>query len=99
MAQKIYVGQTALKFIFDTGIDLTSASSVLIKYIKSDATEGSWTGVFEGEKVDGLVSYTIADSDDLDMSGNWKFWVYVTFSDGTVAPGDFVSIYVYSEGK
>jgi hypothetical protein len=96
MAQKIYVGQTALAIQLDTTIDLTTMTVGLIKYMKPDGTTGQWTAV---EDDPGVLSYTVQSSSDLDMEGTWKWWAYVTFVDGSYAPGDPVTEYVYTEGS
>jgi len=98
MADKIYVGQTALTLTLSTGIDLTTASSVEIKYIKPDKTLGSWTADVDSPATGGSISYTIQSATDLDVSGSWKMWAYVTFSGSTVAPGDCATFTVYDEG-
>ena len=92
---KIYKNQTALRIELDTNIDLSDASSALIKYKKPSGTTGSFTATITGEKV----YYDIVSSSDLDEDGTWTFWSYVTFTSGTVAPGEAVSVKVYNEGK
>lgn len=98
MAQKIYVAQTALILELDTKIDLTDAITAKMKYIKPDNTTGEWTAVIETPLTDGIISYTIAGPTTLDQEGIWKRWAYITFTGGTVAPGDPISFTVYSEG-
>ena len=99
VVQKIYVGQTALTLEFDTSIDLSTATGAVIKYIKSDkTTTGEWAGVISSPASDGLITYDIASASDLNVSGSWKMWVYVTFSGGTVAPGSVANVKVYEQG-
>lgn len=96
MAQKIYVGQTALSIQLDTTIDLAAMASGLIKYVKPDGSTGQWPAV-EGDP--GVLVYDIQLDTDLDLEGSWKWWAHVTFNDGTYAPGDPVLEYVYTEGS
>jgi len=94
---KIYVGQTALTIRLTVGQDITGATC-LVKYRKPDGTEGQWSASIVTEST-GEIGYTMADADQLDQSGLWTFWAYVTFSDGTVAPGEPIEKYVYSQGE
>ncbi|MBA7588219.1 hypothetical protein ES708_30271 [subsurface metagenome] len=81
---KIYVGQTALKFIANTSVDLTTVTAQLIKYIKPGGIEGSWIAVKETPYADGLISYTIGNDvaevtdvtcpADVDSSLGGKYW-------------------------
>lgn len=96
--QKVYVGQTALSIQLDTKIDLTSGATFLIKYVKPDATTGSWTAAVIGVATDGIIGYT-ADAGELDAAGDWKVWAHVTFNDATFAPGDPATFTVYTEGN
>ena len=98
MSNKIYVGQTALIIRVTTGIDLSTASAVQIKYKKPDGTTGAWTGTVYNE-TRGIISYTIASASDLDQEGDWIAWAYVTFTGGTVAPGNIFKFHVYTEGE
>ena len=58
---KIYVGQTALKFIVDTGVDITTVTAQLIKYIKPGGIAGMWFAVRDTPYIDGLISYTVGN--------------------------------------
>ena len=98
MADKIYVAQTALTLQLETGIDLSTAVSVVMKYIKPDKTEGQWVAEINTPATDGVISYDVASATDLDQSGTWKRWAYITFTGSKVAPGDCVSFEVYDEG-
>ena len=98
VADKIYVGQTALTLQLDTGIDLSTASSALMKFIRPDKTVGQWVAVIDAPATDGIISYDIASATDLDQSGIWKRWAYITFTGGAVAPGDCVPFEVFDEG-
>lgn len=92
---KIYKNQTALRISLDTDADLSTASAQVIKYTKPDATTGQFTAVNGGS---GVIYYQIVNASDIDQSGTWKFWAYVTFTGGTIAQGEPVYIVVYNEG-
>jgi len=98
MARKIYKNQTALSMRLDTKIDLSTAQTILMKYVKPDGTAGQWTAlpISVGSSI---VKYDITGTSDLDQAGIWKRWVHITFIDGKVAPGDVVTFTVCEEGK
>lgn len=89
-------GQTALKIILDTGQDITGATA-LIKYQKPDGTTGSWVATTESSTA-GTISIS-ATTGNIDQSGKWALWSYVTFADGTIAPGESVLREFYTEGS
>jgi len=95
---KIYVGQYSLQIRLTTGVDITSASALLVKYKKPDGTEGSWTAT-EYDATTGVIYYDFTKASELDQAGTWTFWAHVTFSDDRVAMGEPVTEKIYSEGK
>lgn len=92
---KIYKNQTALTIILDTGQVLTG-STVTIKYKKPSTTTGSWSSIISSTSTQ-WIEYEI-QTGDLDESGDWVFWSYVTLPAGTVVPGEPVTVTVYEEG-
>lgn len=100
MAQKIYVGQTALTLDLQTNLNLTveGAVSAKQKYIKPDGTSGEWPCTIEPDSLTGIIRYTVVSASDLDQAGLWKRWAYVTFAAGKVAPGEPVNFTVTEEG-
>ena len=94
---RIYKGQSALTIRLTVGQDITSANPVLVKYKKPSGVEGSWTASI-ADATEGTISYTMADTDQIDEIGLWTFWAHVTFADGKVAPGEPVEKWVYDEG-
>ena len=94
---KIYVNQTQLRIQLNVGVDITGALSLLIKYIKPDGvTKGQWVASIDTSTTKTM--YYDFSVGDLDVSGNWLFWGYVTFADGKSAPGDVVKVRVWDEG-
>jgi len=93
---KIYKNQYSLSLTLDSDITLTGATATKIKYIKPDGTNGEFDATISG--TDSLI-YEFTANDELDQSGDWIFWNYVTFSDNRIAPGEPVIIRVYEEGN
>jgi hypothetical protein len=93
----IHKGQTKLKLEAETGIDVTSATTVQIKYKKpSAATIYTLTATKDGS--DNSKIYYNLSTDLLTETGLWTFWSYVTFADGTVAAGAPFQKYINKEG-
>ena len=94
---KVYVGQEAWELRLDTEIDISGASALKIKYKKPSGTIASFTATaYDGT----TVRYAFkADSDELDESGNWTFWAWVTMADGRDIPGKPITIYIKAEGS
>lgn len=93
----IYVGQTKLRIVLDTHVDLTSGKEYEICYMKPNGTEGSFTAhVLDDEK--GTIFYDIVSSDELDMSGYWKLWPRIVFEDDRMALGRSARVFVYEVG-
>ena len=92
---KIYKNQGALRLQLNTGVTLTTATELKIKYLKPDNTSSSWTATITGT----TSLYKDMTGTELDQVGQWTFWAYVTFSDGRKAAGEAVRIFVYDEGN
>lgn len=66
---KIYVGDIGTEIILDTGVDLSSATSLKIAVKKGDGSVGEWAAtIFETTKV----KHVSADG-DLNVSGLYSF--------------------------
>jgi len=94
---KVYVGQTAAQITATVDQDVTGGTC-LIKYKKPDGTTGSFAATIITAAT-GVIRYVIASADDLDQAGKWKFWAYVTFTDGTVAAGEPYKRIIYNQGE
>ena len=93
---KIYIGQTALRIQLTTNIDISSAETY-IKYQKPDGTKDQWDAlILDPDR--GIIYHDVSLPTELDQEGDWIFWAYVVFSNGKVAAGEPVTIYVYPEG-
>ena len=87
---KLYAGQSELRIRLTLGVDITGATTVQIKYIKPNGTEGAWTAVVE-TALTGIIYYDVLDGDIPEADyGEWGFWGYVVFADGRDAPGEVV---------
>ena len=93
---KIYVGQTKLRLTIETEADLTGATAFEIKYLKPDETEDKFTATCD-DPAKGEIYYDFV-AGDLDVSGDWIFWAFVTFT-ADVVPGEAFTIHVYNEGE
>lgn len=94
---KIFVNQSKLRLQLNLGIALESGDVPTIRYRKPNSTT---TEEFAAEilnAAEGSIYYDFLDG-ELDVAGVWKFWAYVVFDDGRVAPGEIVSVKVYTEG-
>ena len=94
---RIYKGQSSLKITMKTYIDLTGADECLIKYRKPDGTEGLFTGTIKDE-LEGVFTYEIQNG-DIDISGWWRLWAFITFIDGRTAAGRSRKRFVWEEGE
>ena len=95
---KIYVGQTKLRLKVDTGLDSTDHAALtaqVIKYIKPDATTGSFTATAGTAP---YIYYDTINVTDLDVGGVWTMWAYCTFAGPLVAAGEAEKIMVSIEG-
>lgn len=90
----IYSGQSSLRIDLDTGVDLSTASSVLIKYRKPDGITGSWTATASTTKA----RYDVTSTSTFDVAGIWTVWAFVTFQDGRVAAGTPAQFIVRTPG-
>jgi len=97
MADYFFVGQTEGRVQATASVDITGATSRLIKYIKPNGVTGQWAAVASALTT-GVVYYDIAQATTLDIAGDWKCWAWVTFSSGNSAPGKSFIMEVKEEG-
>ena len=94
---KVFRGQTALRITVRTFCDLSRTESVWIRYRKPDKTGGEFTAAVEDEEK-GIIFYD-CKAGDIDVSGWWVFWAFVTFDDGSSAAGEVAKVFVWREGR
>jgi len=94
---KVYKYQNALRIELTTGVDITGATVKKIKYKKPSETEGYWNAQVSSA-TNGVIYYDVI-STEIDESGTWTFWAYITFEDGRSAPGEVVKHKFFVEGE
>jgi hypothetical protein len=94
---KIFKGQTALRITIKTFCDLEGISSAVIRFRKPDGKIGEFkAAVKDAEK--GVIFHEIIEG-EIDVSGWWVFWAFVTFEDGRTAAGEASKVFVWEEGR
>jgi len=94
---KIYENQSALRITVKTYIDLEGIISAVIKYRKPDGTVGEFTAAVS-DTANGVIFHEVIEG-EIDLSGWWAFWAFITFEDGRVAAGEAAKVYVWQEGR
>ena len=94
---KIFKYQTALRITLKTFIDLEGILSAVIKYRKPDGKKGEFpAAVMDTEN--GVIFHECIEG-EINASGWWAFWAFITFADGRTAAGETARVYVWNEGK
>ena len=93
---KIFKGQTALRITLKTFCDLEGVSNTVIKYRKPNGKNGEFAAAV-GDEANGVIFHECIEG-DIDASGWWAFWAFVTFSDGRTAAGETAKVFVWTEG-
>ena len=93
----IFVGQSALRISARTGTALADVALCEMRYEKPDGIRGTWPA-FVSNPERGVISYDLLGN-ELDISGWWRFWVFVTFDDERSTFGDSVRVFVKEEGR
>jgi len=94
---KIFIGQSALRITLKTFCDLEGVLSAVIRFKKPSGIIGEFAAAV-GDAVKGVIFHECIEG-ELDMSGWWAFWAFVTFSDGRTAAGETAKVYVWDIGK
>jgi hypothetical protein len=95
---KIFVGQTKLTIQLDVKADISDVTTAEIRFQKPSNQRGSFPAEVEDPE-NGIIKYVVEQPTDIDVPGRWRFWAYLTYSDGKVIPGEISEITVYSEGS
>ena len=94
---KIIKGQSALRIVVNTFTNLADCLMAVIRYRKPNGVTGEFgAGVLDGEK--GLLVHECIEG-EIDVSGWWVFWAFVTFTDGRTAAGEAAKVYVWKVGS
>jgi hypothetical protein len=94
---KVYAGQSALRITVRTFTDLEGVISAVIKYRKPDGSGGEF-GARVGDTAKGVIFHECIEG-EIDMSGWWALWAFITFADGRTAAGETAKVFVWEEGK
>jgi hypothetical protein len=94
---KIYKSQSAFRLKLITFCELIDIKSSVIKYNKPDGRRGEWPA-YVVDFDNGIISHECIEG-EIDMSGWWSFWAFVTFNDGRTAVGEAAKVYVWREGS
>jgi hypothetical protein len=94
---KIFKYQSALRITLRTFIDLEGVLSTVIKYRKPDGKTGELAAAV-GDTVNGVIFHECIEN-EINSSGWWTFWAFITFNDGRTAAGEVAKVYVWTEGK
>jgi hypothetical protein len=94
---KIFKGQSALRITVNTFTDLEGIENAVIKYRKPNGSMGEFpAGV--GDAAGGVIFHECIEG-ELNVSGWWAFWAFITFADGRTAAGEASKVYIWGEGK
>jgi len=94
---KIYKGQSALRITIKTFCDLDGIISAVIRYRKPNGKKGELAAAV-GDAETGVIFHEVIEG-EIDASGWWTFWAFITFRDGRTAAGEAAKVYVWLEGK
>ncbi len=94
---KIFRGQSALRITLKTYCDLEGIEKAAIKYRKPDGKNGEFSAAV-GDIANGVIFHEIIEG-EINASGWWAFWAFITFADGRTATGEAARVYVWQEGK
>jgi hypothetical protein len=94
---KIFKRQSALRITVKTFIDLEDCILAVIKYRKPDGKTGEFAaGV--GDAAGGVIFHECIEG-ELNISGWWVFWAFITFADGRTAAGETAKVFIWREGS
>ena len=94
---RIFKKQSALRITLKTFCDLEGIESAVIKYRKPNMKNGEFPAAV-GDTAKGVIFYECIEG-DIDVSGWWAFWAFVTFADGRTAAGETTRVYIWDEGR
>ena len=94
---KIFKCQTALRITVKTFCNLEGVTSAAIKYRKPDGKIGEFAAAVK-DTANGVIFHEIIEG-EIDISGWWSFWAFITFEDGRSAAGEAAKVFVWEEGR
>jgi hypothetical protein len=94
---KIFKSQTALRITVNTYCDLEGIKSAVIRFRKPNGKIGELSAAVK-DIPNGIIFHEVIEG-EIDISGWWSFWAYVTFDDGRSAAGEASKVFVWEEGR
>jgi hypothetical protein len=94
---RVFRGQSALRITLNTFVDLEDVLSAVIKYRKPNGKTGDFDAAV-GDTANGVIFHECIEG-DIDISGWWSFWAFVTFADGRTAAGQTAKVFIWNEGS
>ena len=94
---RIFKRQSALRITLKTFCDLEDITSAVIRYRKPNMKTGEFPAAV-GDTAKGIIFYECIEG-DIDTSGWWAFWAFITFADGRTAAGETARVYIWDEGS
>ena len=93
---RIFKGQSALRITLRTFIDFEEIENAVIRYRKPSGASGEFAAAVS-DPAKGIIFHECIEG-DIDVSGWWVFWAFVTFADGRTAAGEPAKVFVWNEG-
>jgi hypothetical protein len=94
---RIFKGQSALRITLKTFCDLDGIENAVIKYRKPNGFTGEFAAAIR-DTAQGVIFHECIEG-EIDASGWWAFWAFVTFADGRTAAGQAAKVYIWKEGR
>ena len=94
---RIFKGQSALRIMLKTFCDLEGIENAVIRFRKPNGKGGEFSAAV-GDTAKGVIFYECIEG-DIDVSGWWVFWAFITFADGRTAAGEMAKVYIWNEGS
>jgi len=94
---RIFRRQTALRITLKTFCDLEGVISAVIRFCKPNGKSGEFSAAV-GDTIKGIIFHECIEG-DIDVSGWWTFWAFVTFADNRTAAGEAAKVFIWKEGK
>jgi len=94
---KIFKGQTALRISLKTFCDLDEIEKAIIRFKKPNGKFGEFSAAVSDVE-NGVIFHEVIEG-EIDVSGWWVFWSFVTFGDGRTAAGEAAKVFIWNEGS
>jgi len=94
---RIFKGQSALRITLKTFCDLEGVLSAVIRFGKPNGRTGEFAAAV-GDTAKGIIFHECIEG-EIDISGWWSFWAFITFADGRTAAGQAAKVFVWKQGS